>query len=76
MTFNLGESDQAAITDLDGLTALCKLLSITEQACSKALCYRVVAARGEVIEKGHNKAEAIYGRDALAKVKKVNYIEF
>lgn len=72
----MGKSDQAAITDLDGLTALCKLLSITEEACSKALCYRVVAARGEVIEKGHNKAEAIYGRDALAKVKKVIYIEF
>ncbi|EDO26335.1 predicted protein, partial [Nematostella vectensis] len=33
----------------------------------RALCYRVVAARGEVMEKGHNEKEAYHGRDALAK---------
>ena len=34
----------------------------------KALCSRVVAAKGEVVEKGHTVEQAKYGRDALAKV--------
>ena len=37
--------------------------------CDKALCYRVVATRGEVIEKGHSKDDAIYGKNAFAKVR-------
>ena len=36
--------------------------------CNKALCYRVVSARNEVIEKGHSKSQACYAKDALAKV--------
>ena len=34
----------------------------------RALCSRVVAAKGEVVEKGHTVEQAKYGRDALAKV--------
>jgi len=34
----------------------------------RALCSRVVAAKGEVVEKGHTVEQAQYGRDALAKV--------
>jgi len=34
----------------------------------RALCSRVVAAKGEVVEKGHTAEQAQYGRDALAKV--------
>jgi len=34
----------------------------------RALCSRVVAAKGEVLEKGHTVEQAKYGRDALAKV--------
>ena len=41
---------------------------MTSDDCNKALCYRIVAARGEVMEKGHNQDGATYGRDALAKV--------
>ena len=35
----------------------------------RALCSRVVAAKGEVVEKGHTVEQAKYGRDALAKVR-------
>ena len=35
----------------------------------RALCSRVVAAKGEVVEKGHTVEQAQYGRDALAKVR-------
>jgi len=35
---------------------------------ARALCSRVVAAKGEVVEKGHTVEQAQYGRDALAKV--------
>ena len=34
----------------------------------RALCSRVVAAKGEVLEKGHTVEQAQYGRNALAKV--------
>lgn len=33
----------------------------------RALCSRVVAAKGEVVEKGHTVEQAQFGRDALAK---------
>jgi len=36
----------------------------------RALCSRVVAAKGEVVEKGHTVEQAMYGRDALAKVRR------
>ena len=42
--------------------------------CDKALCYRVVATRGEVIEKGHSKDDAIYGKNAFAKVRNLNIL--
>lgn len=62
------DSDQAYVNDKDALISLATQLGVTHEDCSKALCYRVVAARGEVMEKGHNRESANYGRDALAKV--------
>lgn len=44
------------------------LLSVTKQELNKALCQRVIAARGEVMEKNHTVPEAMYGKDAFAKV--------
>lgn len=44
------------------------LLSVTSQELNKALGQRVIAARGEVMEKTHTVAEANYGRDAFSKV--------
>jgi len=67
LTFNQ-EDDQAIITDGEALASICDCLGVQRKDCEKALCYRVVAARGEVIEKGHNKDDAIYGKNAFSKV--------
>jgi myosin-1 len=44
------------------------MLTVTSAELSKALSERVIAARGEVMQKTHTLSEAEYGRDALAKV--------
>jgi hypothetical protein len=44
------------------------MLNVTSEEFSKALSERVIAARGEVMQKRHTLSEAEYGRDALAKV--------
>jgi myosin-1 len=43
-------------------------LNSTIEEVEKSLLYRIVAARGEVMEKGHSLDDAYYGRDALCKV--------
>ncbi|KAL3198039.1 hypothetical protein MRX96_044536, partial [Rhipicephalus microplus] len=59
------EEDQAKIKG--SLKQLSQLLSVSEKDLSQALCHRVIAAGGEVMQKGHTLTEAIYGRDAFAK---------
>ncbi|XP_077557272.1 unconventional myosin-Id-like [Haemaphysalis longicornis] len=49
------------------LRQLSQLLGVSEQQLSEALCHRVIAAGGEVMQKGHTLTEAVYGRDAFAK---------
>lgn len=44
------------------------MLNVTSGELNKALSGRVIAARGEVMQKTHTLPEAEYGRDALAKV--------
>jgi len=44
------------------------MMNVTFAELSKALSERVIAARGEVMQKTHTLSEAEYGRDALAKV--------
>lgn len=56
------------ISDCDLLQQISHLLSCDLQETEKTLCSRVVAARGEVMEKGHTLEQAQYGRDAFAKV--------
>lgn len=44
-----------------------ELLNVTQEELNKALCERVIAAGGNIIQKNHTHTEAEYGRDALAK---------
>lgn len=41
---------------------------MSPEEVQKALCHRVIAVRGEVMEKRHTDSEASFGRDAFAKV--------
>eukprot|EP00794_Sanderia_malayensis_P003495 gene3495-3994_t len=59
--------EQARVKDKERLATISNLLATTQDELEKALCYRVVAARGEIVEKGHSTKEALYGRDAFAK---------
>ncbi|KAG1662253.1 Myosin-IA [Nymphon striatum] len=60
-------NDITHIKSTEQLQYVAELLCVTDDALSKALCHRVIAAMGEVMEKGHTVSEALYGRDALAK---------
>lgn len=60
------ESAQVSNTDL--LNTIAELLDVDPAEAEKTLCARVVAARGEVMQKGHTVQEASHGRDAFAKV--------
>ena len=62
------QNEQARVKNNDTVGVIAKLLASSEDELEKALCYRVVAARGEVVEKGHSVKEAMYARDAFAKV--------
>lgn len=59
------ESSQPADSSVVNKAAV--MLSVTPGELSKALSERVIAARGEVMQKTHTLSEAEYGRDALAK---------
>ena len=63
------ENDDAKIKYRGTLQSIAMLLNVNEAECEKALCSRVVAARGEVVDKGHTIEQAITARDALAKVR-------
>ena len=62
-------ADKAQIKDADTLKAVAHLLDVDEKDAERALCSRVVAAKGDVMEKGHTIEQAGYGRDAFAKVR-------
>lgn len=61
------EKDDARVKDRRLLETISSLLSVDGKEAEKTLCSRVVAARGEVVEKGHTLEQALYGRDAFAK---------
>ncbi|XP_048579612.1 unconventional myosin-Id [Nematostella vectensis] len=67
VVFTHEDHEQAVVENKDVLQIIAKLLGLSHEMLERALCYRVVAARGEVMEKGHNEKEAYHGRDALAK---------
>ena len=47
---------------------IAKLLACTPDAVGKALCFRVVGNKLGAVEKRHTAEQAVYGRDAFAKV--------
>lgn len=51
-----------------GQSHVAKLLDVSEGELSTALTERVIAAKGEIMQKSHTAEQAEYGRDALAKV--------
>ena len=66
--FDSEDRDSSHITNTEEQDIISRLLGVSREDLEKALCFRVVAARGEVMEKGHTKEDAYYGRDAFAKV--------
>lgn len=62
-----GNSDGVKVCGAS-VSKVSRLLSVTEADLCTALTERVIAARGEVMQKMHTEIEAEYGRDALAKV--------
>jgi myosin-1 len=60
-------SDAANVSNADLLQIVARLLDVDEADAERTLCVRVVAARGEVMQKGHTVEEAMHGRDAFAK---------
>ena len=61
-------SEDAQVKDKGVLNCVAHLLQVDEEEARRALCSRVVAAKGEVMAKGHTLGQAREGRDALAKV--------
>ncbi|KFM66883.1 Myosin-IA, partial [Stegodyphus mimosarum] len=61
------ENDFTYVKDQNLLTSVAQCLGVSHDHLEKALCQRVIAARGEVMEKVHTVSEAVYGRDAFAK---------
>lgn len=56
------------IIELDSVHKTADLLQVDKEELKRTLCERVIAARGEIMQKTHTLAEAEYGRNALAKV--------
>lgn len=67
VSFEVTDEDKIVIKDTKVAEQVAILLKVTKEELSKALCERVIAARGDIMRKEHNKTEANYGRDALAK---------
>ncbi|KAF0301962.1 Myosin-IA [Amphibalanus amphitrite] len=59
--------ETTTVSTPERLEAVGALLSVTPAELGKTLCHRVIAAGGEVMEKGHTGVQASYGRDAFAK---------
>lgn len=64
--FEDGE-DKVRVKNPQQAKYVAELLNVTTNDLNTALCERVIAARGDVIQKCHTHTEAEYGRDALGK---------
>lgn len=62
------DHDHAGVSDDKLLGNIAELLSVTKENLRKALCSRVIAAGGQVVEKQLTVSDAVYARDAFAKV--------
>lgn len=61
------EEEKIIFKDKKDVKVTANLLKVTEEDLTKALCERIIAARGDIMRKEHTQTEAAYGRDALAK---------
>jgi myosin I len=61
------DNESVTLDDPALVDKIAGLLQVTKQELKKALCERVIAAKGEVMAKAHTEATANYGRDAFAK---------
>lgn len=61
------DHDVAFVKDKTLLSNIATMLSVTPDDLEKALCYRVIAAGGQVVEKGLSTSDALYARDAFCK---------
>ncbi|PRD26329.1 UNVERIFIED_CONTAM: Unconventional myosin-Id [Trichonephila clavipes] len=61
------ENDDTFIANAEYLDSVSRCLGVSVEHLEKSLCQRIIAARGEVMEKVHTVSEAVYGRDAFAK---------
>lgn len=64
----VASEDSTEVTTTKELDTTAKLLRVTASDLSATLTARVIAARGEVMQKTHTTKQAETGRDALAKV--------
>uniref|UniRef100_A0A8D8Y3H0 Myosin-VIIa n=1 Tax=Cacopsylla melanoneura TaxID=428564 RepID=A0A8D8Y3H0_9HEMI len=61
------EDGNVSVNKSNSLSKASQLLGVEEDDLTQALTERVIAARGEIMQKAHTLQEAEYGRDALAK---------
>ena len=62
------DHDNASVADKQLLRNIATMLSVSPDDLEKALCSRVIAAGGQVLEKGLAVSDALYARDAFSKV--------
>ena len=62
------EEEGATVGDPAAIAIISSLLAVTPEQLQKALCFRTIASRREVVEKRHSTEQALYSRDAFAKV--------
>lgn len=62
------EDGNVSVNKSNSLSKTAQLLAVEEEELTQALTERVIAARGEIMQKSHTLQEAEYGRNALAKV--------
>ncbi|XP_067934572.1 unconventional myosin-Id-like [Watersipora subatra] len=58
---------EVVVTTKKVLKNIAELLSVPEDDLQRTLCFRVVAAGGDVLDKGHTEKEAVVAKDAFAK---------
>lgn len=74
ITFGLDESEGVKVQSNGKGPLVSRLLGVQEEELLNTLTQRVIAARGEVMQKTLDKNQAEYARDALAKVS--DHIDF
>ena len=68
ITFEM-DNDQVCVSSREELSQIACLLSMDVDNLETSLCSRVVAAGGDVVRKEFTLSDAIYTRDAFAKVR-------